>query len=202
MNTCTVDGCGRPHTARGYCLTHWTRLRKQGDAQPDVPIKAKKRNLFCSVEGCDAPHYCKAMCRNHHARWLRTGSPHAKPPKQKPACTVEGCDNTAKARGFCTTHYRRFLRTGEPGLPMSARGEITYNAAHRRVYRSKGDASTHTCRHCGKAAAHWAYDHADPNAIRDKGSVYSLDPAHYIPLCRVCHVRFDKHPPTLEQQCG
>jgi hypothetical protein len=31
---CTVDGCGKKHKARGYCATHWRRLRTNGEIGP------------------------------------------------------------------------------------------------------------------------------------------------------------------------
>jgi len=35
---CEVDGCGRPHAARGWCGTHYLRWRTHGDVMADVPI--------------------------------------------------------------------------------------------------------------------------------------------------------------------
>lgn len=34
--TCTVEGCGNPHEARGWCNKHYTRWRKYGDADKVV----------------------------------------------------------------------------------------------------------------------------------------------------------------------
>lgn len=72
---------------------------------------------------------------------------------------------------------------------------VGYNAAHERVRQLRGLASTHLCAHCLKPAQGWAYDHTDPNERREKGKrdagPYSPDPSHYIPLCNLCHARFD-----------
>lgn len=69
---------------------------------------------------------------------------------------------------------------------------MTYAAIHQAVKASRGPASGHSCAHCGSRAAHWAYDHADPDRmVDDRRRVYSLDVAHYLPLCVQCHVRFD-----------
>lgn len=62
-------------------------------------------------------------------------------------------------------------------------------------------------------AAHWAYDHKDPyevtgwsNQSRDKRRVpvtYSLNMAHYLPLCRTCHTILDgRGRPTKCPHCG
>lgn len=39
--TCTVPGCGRPLAARGWCLTHYRRWRRDGDPRPATPIRAR-----------------------------------------------------------------------------------------------------------------------------------------------------------------
>lgn len=31
MKTCSIEGCGRPHDAKGYCTAHWKRWRKYGE---------------------------------------------------------------------------------------------------------------------------------------------------------------------------
>ena len=39
--TCTVEGCGRPHSARGYCATHHRRVLRNGTADPDRPVQTR-----------------------------------------------------------------------------------------------------------------------------------------------------------------
>lgn len=36
---CKVEGCERPHKARGYCDAHYKRVLARGDPRADVPIK-------------------------------------------------------------------------------------------------------------------------------------------------------------------
>lgn len=38
-NTCTIDGCDRPHWSRGWCGAHYQRWAKHGDPMPDKPLK-------------------------------------------------------------------------------------------------------------------------------------------------------------------
>jgi hypothetical protein len=65
-----------------------------------------------------------------------------------------------------------------------------------RVRATKGSASQHTCP-CGAPAAHWAYDHQDPDqrigqaGKRGEGLPYSLNPDHYQPRCVPCHKAAD-----------
>ena len=36
---CQVEGCDRPHKARGYCDAHYKRVLATGDPRPDEPIR-------------------------------------------------------------------------------------------------------------------------------------------------------------------
>ena len=36
---CSVEGCNRPHKARGYCDAHYKRVLAHGDPRADVPIR-------------------------------------------------------------------------------------------------------------------------------------------------------------------
>lgn len=74
---------------------------------------------------------------------------------------------------------------------------IGYRGAHHRVARARGRASDHLCS-CGAQARDWAYDGQDPAELSElrarqvSPSPYSLDPAHYVPLCGPCHYEVDR----------
>lgn len=76
---------------------------------------------------------------------------------------------------------------------------LTYTAAHKRVYRTRGKATTYQCVDCGRPARDWSYDGTDPNEIVEHigGFVdrpvrrFSLDVARYSPRCRKCHATRD-----------
>lgn len=38
---CTVDGCGKPQTCRGWCDTHYSRWKRTGDVRADKPPKPR-----------------------------------------------------------------------------------------------------------------------------------------------------------------
>lgn len=38
---CSVEGCERPRSARGYCRTHYARWQRHGHPQADLPIESK-----------------------------------------------------------------------------------------------------------------------------------------------------------------
>lgn len=84
--------------------------------------------------------------------------------------------------------------SGVPSVPTGA--STTYRAVHQRVQRGRGKAAGSPCVHCGRAAAEWAYDHADPHPLvgttsRGRAVEYSSDAARYITLCHSCHALFD-----------
>lgn len=73
---------------------------------------------------------------------------------------------------------------------------VGYRAAHMRVLAARGRASDHLCvGDCGRPAADWAYDNADPDelvtTVNGAPRRYSLNPDRYQPMCRRCHKRFD-----------
>jgi len=75
-----------------------------------------------------------------------------------------------------------------------------YVKAHRQVAASRGRADDHMCVACYGPAHQWAYKYTDPNPMFSGGTVYSHDPSHYQPMCRSCHIAFDREKdPRLEQ---
>ena len=71
--TCTIEGCGKPHNARGYCRGHLNRFYRTGDVQAHIPLQEKRPGALCSVDGCDRPHFAKTYCESHHTRLTRHG---------------------------------------------------------------------------------------------------------------------------------
>jgi len=68
---CSIDGCGKPHLAKGYCSKHYTRLRLHGD--PEFCLIEHGR--VCSVPGCGNKHRAHGFCDNHANRYLKHGTP-------------------------------------------------------------------------------------------------------------------------------
>ena len=86
------------------------------------------------------------------------------------------------------------------GHPAWKGDEVGYMAVHQRLRRGRGPAKSHQCIDCGKQAAHWSYDHSDPNPkIDEKNGPYSTDLDRYHPRCRPCHKIQDKNHSKVER---
>lgn len=103
---CTMEGCGLPHKARGYCQTHYMQFKR--GITPVGPIKRRERNKppECIEEDCHEPVKSKGLCKMHYQRLLRHGHTMYRD-RKKPAkpCFIETCDNHAYAKGLCHAHY-------------------------------------------------------------------------------------------------
>jgi hypothetical protein len=136
---CSIEGCGQPIKARGWCGAHYKAWTRYGD-----PL-ANKRPQYaetCSVEGCGKPQKAKGYCHGHYKKALWYGDPlHQRP--ERPTCSVEGCTKAAKARGYCGTHYQRFQKHGHadyvraPKEPPRKPGMLTQEQI-RRIQESRG----------------------------------------------------------------
>lgn len=72
-HTCTVEGCMYPHKAKGYCVLHYTRVKKYGNPEGR---KIREVPAHCTAEDCTEPDiHAKGYCYKHYIRWYRTGDP-------------------------------------------------------------------------------------------------------------------------------
>lgn len=118
---------------------------------------------------------------DHHS-W--TGGP--------PKCVKCRCEISRTAT---TGHCVHCLdRSGENNSKW--RGDnIEYTALHNRLVVERGLPAEYQCARCPEQASEWAYDHEDPderrNLVGRDDGPFSLNLAHYMPLCVRCHRRFD-----------
>ena len=174
--TCIVVGCDRKWYSGEYCRVH------------HVPTR------MCSIEGCDKKHKALGLCGMHYRRLIITGTTDLLyAPRER--CLVEGCERKHRSNGYCHFHHTRWLRHGDPLMALKDMGQgddIQYRAVHQRIRMQRGPATNYQCVDCGEQAAHWSYDHADPNERIDKNRcAYSIDVDRYQSRCIPCHRLFD-----------
>ena len=114
---CTMEGCGRPHKARGYCQTHYMQFKR--GIMPVGPIKTRERNKpdECIEEDCRNPVKSKGLCKMHYQRLLRHGHTLYRD-RKKPAqnCSIDSCENHAYAKGLCHAHYLKQRKWKHAGI--------------------------------------------------------------------------------------
>jgi HNH endonuclease len=81
---CSVDGCDRVATERGWCHGHYLRWVRLGDVLPDRPL-GRRRNFMCRVAGCSNEATARGLCSAHRFRMKKTGSVRAETPIKKVA---------------------------------------------------------------------------------------------------------------------
>ena len=201
----TCDTCGLPAQNARHNYLQGVLMPKPRSPLWDEP---------CRIDGCTGSiaWLAEMLCNRHELMMRRTGDPLGtgrKPMPPKPPCVVEGCESQSRWRGMCRPHFEACRKYGDPlirkvggvpkGTPQQGRppkgGIPGYDAAHRRVKRSRGLASAHRCVECAAPAAEWAYTGGDPDELttdptvrhEHPGLLYSLDPAMYVPMCVRCH---------------
>lgn len=165
--TCTVDGCDRKHLARGYCMTHYHRMREHGSVE--LPPRRPRPKIIrqCKIDDCQKQARSLGLCEMHYTRLTRTGDP---------------LTTKTQARGKGPANHNW---VGD---------RVSYIGAHCRVKRERGSARRHACTDCGGPAVEWSYNHADPNELHDadRNCTYSASIEFYEPRCKSCHNRFDQ----------
>lgn len=73
LRICSVDGCGKRHSAKGFCNSHYLRHFKHGDPLGGTPSR-KKVPTTCIVDGCVSTAVSLDLCKLHYARQSRYGS--------------------------------------------------------------------------------------------------------------------------------
>jgi len=69
FESCTFEGCERPHRSRGLCRAHYSQ---QARGVPLTPIGSRPEvPETCTYEGCDRPHVGKGYCMTHYQQQRR-----------------------------------------------------------------------------------------------------------------------------------
>ncbi len=128
---CTIDGCGRPHMAKGWCGYHYNTARNHGD-----PLYLDRRaGQTCDDPSCQRPAGRNGYCKPHYLKRRRELGTQVR----RGACSIDGCGKPHEAKGYCEDHYYRWRRYGDPLHPISCRkGTGSVNSdGYRVVTRGK-----------------------------------------------------------------
>lgn len=81
-NSCEVDGCERPHHARGMCGAHYARSVRGKEMHSDIAARGPRRDGKCSIEWCERPQSKSEFCSAHQYR-ARVGADMDAPIRRK-----------------------------------------------------------------------------------------------------------------------
>lgn len=211
---CSVEGCDRGESKRGFCTGHYHRWHRNGDPGPaelGTPRPRRTPGLTCSVEDCDRTAGSRGWCKPHYSRWQRSGSVRADEPVALPLaeqppkfCSIEGCTRPHFGKNWCFIHYQRWWRTGNPLGQQPFKILDPRCAASRARHRdmmsktTKADRQLVTayrqviandpCRYCGQPSAH--ADHYYPVSRNGSYMWWTL-----VPACAKCNQ-------TKNARCG
>jgi hypothetical protein len=202
MKVCTIEGCGNEHRARGWCVKHYYRWKRQGSAEA-------RPQRTCLIEGCGRKHYGNDLCVMHHARWKKHGDPLALVKMRRSGiCELDDCEKSSPGQRYCPMHLERLKRNGNferqnrtrhvhsqgysmvkaDGHPLAQMAGWAYE--HRLVLLDKIGPGEHPCNWCGTTVT-WersypehldalVTDHLDE--VKDNN-----DPANLVPSCAPCN---------------
>lgn len=84
QSTCSIEGCGKPHLARGWCVKHYTRWRSHGTTEDPKP----RAIVQCVGPECTNPATTADMCGTHDSQMRRKGE--LSPIRRRPRPVVDG----------------------------------------------------------------------------------------------------------------
>lgn len=121
--SCSIEGCPKKITARGWCAMHYQRQRTRGDIGTAEPEREQHAGLACEVVDCGQPRRKRTYCAGHYAQWVRIGEvrPFAYKWSSPGKCPV--CGNpTGLTRGFrkfCGANCSMLWRSHDGNVPTS-----------------------------------------------------------------------------------
>jgi hypothetical protein len=138
---CQIDGCTRPHKARGLCQTHYAQRLRGSDFSP-IRSRVREKPPECIEDGCAEPVKSKGLCKMHYQRLLRHGHTRYRD-RKKPAkrCLINGCDNILYAKDLCHPHYIKQRKWRAAGVDATR---------YQEMLREQGG----VCAICGQTERH------------------------------------------------
>jgi len=161
--------CERPVYARGFCIAHYSKFRKYGNA---LEPSHKRTKNTCSVEGCNAPAAGRGLCNAHYKKLRTHGDPRAGKTVPRGVARLERYTSYVDQRGpdECwpwtggrnEKNYGQF-NTGEPsgiahryGFSQLVRPLEPGETVDHTCHNGSGCSGGNTCEHRAcQNPAHW-----------------------------------------------
>lgn len=172
---CSVPGCGGKHEAKGFCMTHYSRLLRGDDIA--APVRRVGVRRECSIDGCENRGVTKGLCRTHDYR-ARRGLALNEPVRKRQSgvsCAFLGCGRPAVSRGLCSGHRRQSELYGD----MRPIGRGRRRGCELETCAISGcDRVQYSSAMCGRHSA---------RAARYGLSVIQLQALLLVDECAICH---------------
>ena len=106
---CSVTNCDKKLKAKGYCQTHYMRLRRHGTTNDPVSTKAK-----CSIESCNDYSKARGFCYKHYHSYMKYDDPFHSNRRRigRAPCKIESCEGFNHGGGYCQKHKYRLEKYG------------------------------------------------------------------------------------------
>lgn len=93
QSLCSIPNCRKIVRSRGYCSSHYQRLRRYGNATGSPTQKPQR---ICSVDFCGSPARRNGYCEKHNYRTTRYGDAFREPWKNEPVDWLKSHVETSK----------------------------------------------------------------------------------------------------------
>lgn len=125
--TCIIDGCGRPHLARGLCHPHYSKFTRQGTIGDYPPVRSQGRPP-CTI--CGKPMMALGLCQMHYTRQLRTGTVDIRPYDWEAAATRFWAKVDRRADDECWPWLGVILHIGYGQHGIGGKRELAHRVAY------------------------------------------------------------------------
>jgi hypothetical protein len=128
MACCSIEGCGSPVTARGWCRRHYRSWWGRGDP---LAVEAPRLDKTCRVCG-GGGKIVRDLCNRHYALWRRYGDTEYRGTEHGSVRVDEVVFNGVRFRRYPDADKPNHRRYYSPGGQDIARG---VESLHREVWK-------------------------------------------------------------------
>lgn len=137
---CSAPGCDRAHYCKGFCTTHYQRMKRYGSLEPKQRFgDVVEGPSTCQAPGCTAPRRSRRTrwCSTHHTRMAKHGRLESRRKLWDGTCTVCGASDVSKTSRLCLIHMREKTREYRRNNLDAARAATRRSA--KKLYRQLRD---------------------------------------------------------------